>query len=92
MLLMCWTQYVRKFGKFINGHRTGKGQLSFQSQRKAMPKNVQTTVHRTPLPHTENFQVFWNLEKAKNQRSNCQHPLDQRKGKGIPEKHLLLLH
>ena len=24
------------------GHRTGKGQFSFQSQRKAMPKNVQT--------------------------------------------------
>ena len=64
MLLMCWTQYVRKFGKFSNGHRTGKGQLSFQSQRKVMPKNVQTTVHHIPLPHTENFQVFWNLEKA----------------------------
>ena len=26
-----------------SGHRTGKGQLSFQSQRMAMPKNVQTT-------------------------------------------------
>ena len=25
-------------------HRTGKGQFSFQSQRKAMPKNAQTTV------------------------------------------------
>ena len=25
------------------GHKTGKGQFSFQSQRKAMPKNVQTT-------------------------------------------------
>ena len=24
-------------------HRTGKGQFSFQSQRKAIPKNVQTT-------------------------------------------------
>ena len=24
-------------------HRTGKGQFSFQSQRKAMPKNAQTT-------------------------------------------------
>ena len=32
-----------KFGKFISGHRTGKGQFSFQSQRKAMPKNAQTT-------------------------------------------------
>ena len=25
------------------GHRTGKGQFSFQSQRKAIPKNAQTT-------------------------------------------------
>ena len=33
----------RKFGKVSSGHRTGKGQFSFQSQRKAMPKNAQTT-------------------------------------------------
>ena len=26
-----------------SGHRTGNGQFSFQSQRKAMPKNTQTT-------------------------------------------------
>ena len=32
-----------KFGKLRSGHRTGKGQFSFQSQRKAMPKNAQTT-------------------------------------------------
>ena len=30
-------------GKLNSGHRTGKGQFSFQSQRKAMPKNAQTT-------------------------------------------------
>ena len=29
--------------KTHSGHRTGKGQFSFQSLRKAMPKNVQTT-------------------------------------------------
>ena len=29
--------------KTSSGHRTGKGQFSFQSQKKAMPKNVQTT-------------------------------------------------
>ena len=28
--------------------RAGKGQLSFQSQRKAMPKNVQTTTQLHP--------------------------------------------
>ena len=32
-----------KLGKLSSGHRTGEGQFSFQSQRKAMPKNVQTT-------------------------------------------------
>ena len=42
-MLKCWTQYASKFGKFSSGHRTGKGQFSFQSQRKAMPNNVQTT-------------------------------------------------
>ena len=33
----------QQFGKLGRGHRTGKGQFSFQSQRKAMPKNAQTT-------------------------------------------------
>ena len=37
------TQYARKFGKLSSGHRVGKGQFSFQSQRKAMSKNVKTT-------------------------------------------------
>ena len=36
-------QYASKFGKLRSGHRTGKGQFSFQSQRKAIPKNAQTT-------------------------------------------------
>ena len=36
MLWKCCTQYA-------SGHRTGKGQFSFQSQRKTMPKNAQTT-------------------------------------------------
>ena len=31
------------FRKGRSGHRTGKGQFTFQSQRKAVPKNVQTT-------------------------------------------------
>ena len=43
MLWKCWTQYASKLGKLSTGHRTGKGQFSFQSQRNAMPKNAQTT-------------------------------------------------
>ena len=38
LLLIC-----QQIGKLSSGHRTGKGQFSFQSQRKAMPKNAQTT-------------------------------------------------
>ena len=41
--MKCCTQYASKFGKLSSGHRPGKGQFSFQSQRKAMPKNAQTT-------------------------------------------------
>ena len=33
-----------KLGKLSSGHRTGKSQFSFQSQRMTMPKNVQITV------------------------------------------------
>ena len=43
MLCKYCTQYVSKFGKLSNDHKTGKCQYSFQSQRKAMPKNAQTT-------------------------------------------------
>ena len=39
----CCTQYASKFGKLGSGHRTEKGRRSFQSQRKAMLKNAQTT-------------------------------------------------
>ena len=44
----CCTQYASKFGKLSSGHRTGKGQFSFQSQRKVMPKNAQTIAQLHP--------------------------------------------
>ena len=43
MLLKCCTEYDSKFEKLSSGHKTGKGQFSFQPQRRAMPKNDQTT-------------------------------------------------
>ena len=83
MLLKCCTQYASKFGKLRSGHRTGKGQFSFQSQRKAMPKNAQTTTQlhsslmlskvmlkilQARLQQYVNFQMFkLDLEKAKEQ-------------------------
>ena len=59
-------------------HRTGKGQFSLQSQRKAMPKTVQTTAQLHILATycsksfklgfnstlTENFQYMLGLEKS----------------------------
>ena len=52
ILWRCCTQYANKFGKLNSGHRTGKGQFSFQSQRKTMPKNAQTTaqLHSSHTP------------------------------------------
>ena len=46
-LRKCCTQYVSKFGKLSSGHRIRKGQFSFQSQRKAMPKNEHDCPHLT---------------------------------------------
>ena len=42
-VVKCCTQYASEFGNLSSGHRTGKGQFSFQSQRKTMPKNAQIT-------------------------------------------------
>ena len=42
MMLKCCTQYASKFLKLRGSHKTGKGQFSFQFQRKEMPKNAQT--------------------------------------------------
>ena len=42
MLLKCCTQYGSKFGKLSSGHGTGKGEFSFQCQRRTVPKYVQT--------------------------------------------------
>ena len=66
----CCTQYASKFGKLSSGHRTGKGQFSFQSQRKAMPKNAQTT---TLISHTS--KVMLNILQARLQQYvNCELP------------------
>ena len=66
MLWKCCNQYASKFGKLTSDHRTGKGQFSFQSQRKAMPKNAQTT---TQL-HSSHTVVKWSLKFSKPGFSN----------------------
>ena len=49
MLIKCCTQYASKFVKLSSGHRTGKGQFSFLSERKAMPKSVKSITQFTHL-------------------------------------------
>ena len=86
MLRKFCTQYVSKFGKLSSGHRTRKGQFSFQSQRKAMPKNAQTT---TQL-HSSHKQVMLKILQARLQQYvNREHPDVQagfRKGRGTRDQ------
>ena len=44
LLLKCFTWYVSQLGKLSSGHRAGKGQFTFRSQRRAMPKNIPATI------------------------------------------------
>ena len=71
------TQYASKFGKLSSGHRTGKGQFSFQSQRKAIPKNAQTT---TQLHSSHTLVMFKILQARLWQYVNCELPDWFRKG------------
>ena len=48
MLGKCCTQYASKFGKLSSGHRTGKGQFPFQSQRKGNAKEC-SNYHKIAL-------------------------------------------
>ena len=92
MLLKCCILSVSKSGKLSSGHRPGKGQFSFQSQRRAMPKNVQSTVQvcsfhilmlKNPSSQASTVRELrtsrctsWIQKRQRNQRTNCQHPLD----------------
>ena len=102
MLLKCCILSVSKSGKLSSGHRPGKGQFSFQSQRRAMPKNVQSTVQvcsfhilmlKNPSSQASTVRELrtsrctsWIQKRQRNQRTNCQHPLDNRKSKRIKKK------
>ena len=82
MLWKCCTQYASTFGKLSSGHRTGKGRFSFQSQRRAMPKNAQTT---TQLHSSHTLVMFKILQARLHQYVNHELPDVQagfRKGKG----------
>ena len=54
---------------------------------------VMLKILQARLQQYVNFQMFkLDLERQRNQRSKCQHLLDHRKSKRVPEKHLFLLY
>ena len=64
MLLKFCTQDISTFWKLSSGHRTGKGQFSFQSQRRAIPKNVQPTIqmylfHKLARLYSKSFKLVF---------------------------------
>ena len=88
MLWKCCTQYASKFGKLSSGHRTGKGRFSFQSQRKAMVKNVQNYRPIALISHAS--KVMLKILQARLQwYMNCEIPDIQagfRKGRGTRDQ------
>ena len=74
MPINCCTQYASKSGKLSSGHRTGKDQCSFQSQRRAMPNNVQTTVNELCLISHANKVMLKILQASLQQYVNLELP------------------
>ena len=87
MLLKCCTQYDRKFGKLSSGHRTGKCQFSFQSQRKATKEG--SNYHTISLILNVSKVMFKILQARLQQYMNQELPDVQagfRKGKGTRDQ------
>ena len=85
-VLYAISQYASKFGKLSSGHRTRKCQFSFQTQRKAMTKNAQTTA-QLHLSHT--LVMLKILQARLQQYVNCELPDVQagfRKGRGTRDQ------
>ena len=83
---MCCTRYASKFEKLSSGHRTGKGQFLFQSQRKAMPKNGQTAAQ---VRSSYTVKVILKIQARLQQYVNCELPDVQagfRKGRGTRDQ------
>ena len=79
MLWKCCTQYASKFGILCSGWRTGTGKFSFQSQRKAMPKNAQITAQ---LHSSQSVQLVTQLCPTLCNSMDCSTP-------GFPVHHQL---
>ena len=86
--------------KLISAHRTGKGQFSFQCSAKegsnycqialiSHASKVMLKILRLRLQQYVNRELpnaQAGFRKERGNRSDCQHPLDHRKSKRLPEK------
>ena len=88
MLWKCCTQYASKFEKLSSGHRTGKGQFSFQSQRKGNVK--ESSNYCTIALFSQASKVMPKILQARLQQyMNCKIPDVQagfRKGRGTRDQ------
>ena len=89
MLWKCCTQYASKFGKLSSDQRTRKGQFSFQSQRKAMPKSEYSNYCTIALISQASQLMLKILQARLQQYMNHELPDVQagfRKGRGTRDK------
>ena len=88
MLLKCYTQCVSKFGKLSSGHKTGKCQFSFQSQRKGNAKEC-SNYHTIGVISQASKVMLKILQARLQQYVNREHPDVQagfRKGRGTRDQ------
>ena len=106
MLWKCYTQYASKFGKLSSGHRTGKGQFSFQCSNdhtialtsytsKVMLKILQARLQQymnRELPDVQDG--FRKSRWTRYQIANICWimAMSSRKRRRVPGKHLLMLY
>ena len=88
ILWKCCTQYASKFGKLSSGHRTGKGQFSFQSPEKGNAKECANYHKIACISHASKVMLKI-LQARLQQYVNCELPDVQavfRKGWGTRDQ------
>ena len=88
MLWKYCTQYDRKFGKLSSGHRTGKGQFSFQSQRMGNAKEC-SNYHTVALISHASKVMLKIFQARLQQYMSCELPdvyTSFRKGRGTRDQ------
>ena len=89
MLWKCCTQYASTFGKLRSGHRIGKSQFSFQSQRKGNAKEYTNCCTVALISHDSKILKLKILQVRLQQYMNRELPDVQagfRKGRGTRDQ------